>query len=127
MPSPIESVTTAALSAALDAAVRQHAVIASNIANAGSIGYVPLRLAFDEHLAAARGSLRERGRLDDAAVESLRALQEAAPEPAPAGQQVQLDAEMSELARNAVHFQALTQGVARHLSMLSMAAADGRK
>ena len=40
---------------------------------------------------------------------------------------VQLDAEMAELASNSVHFQALLQGLSRHLSILALAAADGRK
>lgn len=126
MPSPIEAITTAALSAALDAAARQHAVTATNLANAGSAGFTPLRLGFDEQFAAARLALREHGRLDAAAVESLRSLRDVAPDAA-AGETVHLDVEMAELARNAVHFQALTQGVARHLSLLAMAAADGRR
>ena len=127
MPSHIEAITTAALSAALDAASRQHAVTAANIANAGAAGFTPLRLAFDEQLAAARLVLRERGLLDAGAIETLRGLRETVPAAAVPGETVQLDVEMAELARNAVHFQALTQGVARHLSILAMAAADGRK
>jgi flagellar basal-body rod protein FlgB len=127
MPPHIEALTTAALSAALDAAARQHAVAATNIANAASAGFVPLRLAFDEHLASARAALRERGSLDPATLETLRGLREVVPEAAAAGGAVRLDVEMAELARNAVHFQALTQGVARHLSILALAAADGRR
>lgn len=127
MPSSIEAITTAALSAALDAASRQHAVTASNIANAGVAGYAPLRLAFDEQFAAARTVLGESGRLDAGAVDALRSMRAATAEPVEGGEHVQLDVEMAELARNAVHFQALTQGVARHLSLLAMAAADGRR
>jgi flagellar basal-body rod protein FlgB len=127
MPSHIEALTTAALSAALDAASRQHALTATNIANAGSSGYAPARLSFAEQLAAAQGVLRENGRLDAGAVEALRGMRDATPEVADGGGQVQLDVEMAELARNAVHFQALAQGMARHLSLLAMAAADGRK
>jgi flagellar basal-body rod protein FlgB len=40
---------------------------------------------------------------------------------------VQLDAEMSELARNAVEYQALVQGLSRHLGLMALAAADGRR
>jgi flagellar basal-body rod protein FlgB len=127
MPSPIEAITTAALSAALDAATRQHGVIAGNIANSTSNGYTPMRLSFDEQLAAARTTWRERGRLDEAALDVIRELRETVPEAGALGASVQLDVEMSELARNAVHFQALTQGVARHLSILALAAADGKK
>jgi len=126
MQSPLEAVTNAALSAALDAAGRRHAVVAANIANANAEGYVPLRLSFEAHLAEARAILREKGALDAAGLASLRSLRAVAAEAGEPGT-VQLDVEMVELARNAVHFQALAQGVARHLSILALAAADGRK
>lgn len=122
MPLPIEAVTTAALSAALDAASRRQALIASNIAHAGTEGYVPQRL-FEASLQEARDVLAERGRLDLRAVDSMRSV----PTETVEGGKVRLDAEMAELARNAVQFQALVQGVSRHLSLLAMAAADGRK
>lgn len=127
MPVPIESITTAALSAALETAGRRQAAVAANIANASTPGYVPLQLSFDEHLAEARSVLREKGVLDLATVETLRAqpqpVFDAAGQPAP----VQLDAQMSELARNAVEYQALVQGLSRHIGLLALAAADGRR
>jgi flagellar basal-body rod protein FlgB len=123
----IETVTTAALSAALDASARRHAALAANIANASTEGYAPVRLSFDAHLGEAQAMLREKGMLDMASAESLRGavapLVDAAGEPAT----VRIDAEMSEVARNAVHFQALTQGLSRHLGLMAMAAADGRR
>lgn len=127
MPPSLESVTTAALSAALETASRRQGAVAANIANASTVGYVPLRLSFDAHLAQARTALQEKGVLDLAAAESLRA----GPEPVldatghPAA--VQLDAEMTELARNAVEYQALVQGLSRHLALLALAASDGRR
>lgn len=125
MTHPIESLTTAALGAALDAAQRRHAVVAANIANAGSEGYVPLRLSFEAQMEEARASLRERGWLDRGVLEALRNL------PQPAAEEgagpVQIDVEMTELASNALQFQALVQGMSRHLGMLAMAAGDGRK
>lgn len=127
MPASLESVTTAALSAALETASRRQAAVAANVANASTAGYVPLRLSFDAHLTQARTALREKGVLDLAAAESLRA----EPEPVlDAGGQpaaVQLDAEMTELARNAVDYQALVQGLSRHLALLALAASDGRR
>jgi flagellar basal-body rod protein FlgB len=127
MASQIEAVTTAALSAALETAARRQAAVAANIANASTDGYVPMRVPFDTHLAQAREMFRDKGALDLAAVESLRV--EAEPVLDAAGQPaaVQLDVEMTELARNAVQYQALTQGLARHLGLLALAAADGRK
>jgi flagellar basal-body rod protein FlgB len=41
--------------------------------------------------------------------------------------QARLDAEMVALARNAVRFQALAQGMSRHLGLLALAAGDGRR
>ena len=127
MPVPIESVTTTALSAALETASRRQAAVAANIANAGAPGYLPLRLSFDAHLADARAVLQEKGLLDLAAAESLRSAAEplfdAGGEPAA----VQLDAEMATLARNAVEYQALLQGMSRHLALQALAAADVRR
>ena len=127
MPIPIESVTTAALSASLETASRRQAATASNIANASTPGYVPLRLSFDAHLSEARAALRDKGMLDMAAAESLRAEAEPATEHGGQAATVQLDAEMSELARNAVEYQALVQGLSRHLALMALAAADGRR
>lgn len=127
MPTPIEAVTTAALSAALETASRRQAVVASNIANASTEGYVPLRISFDAHLADAQAALRDKGVLDLAAVDSLRGEVEPALDASGQPAAVQLDAEMTELARNAVQFQALAQGLSRHLGLLALAAADGRK
>lgn len=126
MPLPIETVTTAALSAALDAASRRQSVTAANIANASTEGYVPLRLSFDAQLADARTAVGQRGWIDEAALEQLRGMRDVAAQPAATGP-VTLDREMTELARNAVQFQALLQGVSRHLSLMALAAADGRK
>lgn len=126
MPLPIESVTTAVLSAALDAASRRHALTAANIANASTEDHVPLRLSFDAQLADARTLVEQRAWIDEAALEQLRGMRDVAAQPASSGP-VTLDQEMTELARNAVQFQALLQGVSRHLSLMGLAAADGRK
>lgn len=127
MPVPIEAMTTAALSAALTGASRRHAAVAANIANAGAQGYVPQRVSFEVHLDDAHAELRARGAIDATMLDALRGqaeeVRDAAGEPAT----VQLDLEMTELARNAVHFQTLTQALSRHLAMLALAAADGRK
>lgn len=123
----IEALTTAALSAAMEGAMRRQAVIAGNIANANAPGYAALRVSFDAQVAEARTALRERGLLDASAIDSLRGQVETVPGPGGAGAQVQVDVEMAELTRNAVQFQALAQGLSRHLAIQAMAAADGRK
>jgi flagellar basal-body rod protein FlgB len=88
---------------------------------------VPLRLAFDARLAEAKGVLLERGSLEPGHMSALRGELEPALDAAGAPTRVQLDGEMAELAANSVHFQALLQGLSRHLSILALAAADGRK
>ena len=127
MPTQIEAVTTSALSAALDAASLRQAVIAANVANAATEGYAPLRLAFESRLEDARAVLREKRWLDNRGIAALRELAEVQPQSEIGASAVQVDVEMTELARNAVQFQALLQGVARHLSLLALAAGDGRK
>jgi flagellar basal-body rod protein FlgB len=127
MPTPIEAITTAALSAALETASRRQAAVAANIANASTPGYVPQQVSFEAHLAEARSALRDKGVLDLAAAESLRARAEPMLDAAGQPAAVQLDAEMSELARNGVEYQALVQGLSRHLGLLALAAGDGRR
>lgn len=123
----IEALTTAALSAALDGASRNQAAIAANIANANTLDYVALGVSFDDQVAQARATLRDGGALDPSVIPSLRG--ELAPRPGADGApaKVQVDVEMAELARNAVHFQALAQALSRHLGLQALAAADGRK
>ena len=123
----IEAVTTGALSAALSAGAARQTAIAANIANAGTEGYVPMHVSFDAAIEEAREALRQRGSLDPSHLASLRGQVEPSLDGAGVATPVQLDAEMAELAGNSVHFQALLQGLSRHLSILALAAADGRK
>lgn len=126
MPASIESITTAALSAALDTSSRRHAALSANIANVQTEGYTPLQVVFDARLEDARGVLRETGWLDANSVAGLRGdIRPGGSDGTPA--KVQLDMQMAEMARNSVHFQALAQAVSRHLGMLALAAGDGRK
>lgn len=126
MPS-IEAVTTAALSAALDAATRRQAVVSANIANANSVGYTPLKVSFGEQLAEARASFQQKGWIAPAHLDAIRGTVEELLDPSGQPARVQLDAEMAELVRNAVDFQTLAQAVSRHLGMIALAAADGKR
>jgi flagellar basal-body rod protein FlgB len=120
----LEAITTAALSLGLEAASRRHQAIAANIANAGTQSYTPVRLAFEARLEEVRATLREKGSVDAFALSNVRLELEPVFE---AHGTVQIDAEVAEMARNAVHYQALAQGLSRHLSILAAAAADGKK
>ncbi|MDB5858707.1 MAG: flagellar basal body protein [Ramlibacter sp.] len=123
----LESLTTATLSKAMEAASLRQQAIAANVANVNSAGYAPLRLAFESRLAEARNSLHERGSVEPRDLEALRPALEPDVDDAGAPAPLQLDLQMADMARNAVHYQALAQGLSRHFALLSAAAGDGRK
>jgi flagellar basal-body rod protein FlgB len=127
MSNSIESITTAALSLALDAASARQQVIANNIANANTEGFVPHALDFEGQLEQARRALRERGRLDEAALRDMKFRQQPVLRIDGQPARVELDVEVGNMARNAVQYQALVKGLSRHLSMLSSAATEGKK
>lgn len=122
MTRPLEALTTATLALALDAASRRQEAFAANIANAGTPGFTPLQVEFESQLADARASLRSRGSVEPRDLEGVQ------PQVAPAlDEPLRLDGQVAEMARNAVHYQALAQGLNRHLALLAAAAGDGRR
>lgn len=123
----IEAVTRSALALALDTASLRQQAIANNIANANVLDYVPQRVSFDAQLADARRSMAQTGRLDAFALGQVRPHLEPALDASGLPETVKLDAQAADMARNAVHYQALVKGLSRHLSILAMAAGDGRK
>lgn len=123
----IEAVTRSALALALDAASLRQQAIAANVANANVVGYVPQRVSFEAQMVAVQRSMEQSGRIDAFALAQVRPSIEPAVDDAGVPRQVQLDVEAADMARNAVHYQALVKGLSRHFSILSMAANDGRK
>jgi flagellar basal-body rod protein FlgB len=123
----IEAVTRSALALALDAASLRQQAIAGNIANANAIGYVPQRVSFEAQLVDAQRSLANTGRVDAFALSQVHPRIEPAVDANGVAAEVKLDVEAAEMARNAVHYQALVKGLSRHFAVLSMAAGDGRK
>ena len=123
----IEAATSAALTLALDAASLRQQAIAATIANANVNGYVPQRVSFEAQLEDARQSMAHIGRLDPVSLGQVQPRLEPAVGRFGSSSLVQLDMEAAEMARNAVHYQALVKGLSRHFSILSMAAGDGRK
>lgn len=124
----IEAITTAALGLALDAAALRQQAHAANIANAATPGYAPVRVSFEAQLDDARRALESQGRLDGDSLAGV----EPGLEPAPLDEsglpaKVLLDAEVADMARNSVHYQALLKGLSRHYAVLSAAIADGKK
>lgn len=123
----IEAVTTRALTLALDAATLRHQVLATNIANAQTPGYVPQRLAFEDQLVQAARDLAARGHIESSSLDGLQMKLQPQLDEAGRVQPLRLDTEMVELSRNAVHYQALVKGLARHFAVLQAAVGDGRR
>ncbi|HRI55460.1 MAG TPA: flagellar basal body protein [Anaerolineae bacterium] len=111
----VESITTRALSLALDAASMRQRVIASNIANASTPGYAPQRVSFEAELAAADQGFALSARVEPAPVATGLT----------AG--VQLDVEVAALAQNTVHQQVLLKALQRHMAMLATAVSEGKR
>ncbi len=126
----IEATTTAAISLALDAASLRHRAIASNMANAGTEGFIPQRVNFDAYVQEARRTISEQGRLDAQTLRNLMEIpltMEPLVDSAGLPVKVQLDAETAGMAQNSVHYQALLKGLSRHLGVLYSAASDGKR
>jgi flagellar basal-body rod protein FlgB len=122
----IDALTPTVLSLALDAASLRHQVLATNIASAGLPGRAAQRVSFEAHVANAAGSApvtASRWAGEPALQVRMRA------EPAAGGitPAVQLDAEVAALARNALHYQVLVAGLARHMALLALAVSEGRR
>lgn len=125
----IGGVTSQLIGVALDAMLVRHSAIAHNIANADTPGYVPVRVAFEEHLA---GHVGRSGDFADAAlsrqVESLRqALDEGSLVSKNAGGTVELDLEMVELTMNTLRYQALLTASGKRGEIMAMAIRGGRR
>ena|SRR5450830_1196070 len=123
----IESITVQALSAALDAASLRQQVLATNIANVNTPGYVAQRIDFEEQLESARRLVDSQGSADAFSLENaqmrIRPNLDAQGRPS----SVKLDMEMADVARNAIHYQALVKGLSKHYAILSSAVSDGKK
>lgn len=108
---------------ALDAAAVRHAVHSANIANASVEGYQPLRVEFEDQLAAARSALVGR---DDAAAQRAAASLEPQVVPEAEAQPVQLDREVALMMENSVRYQALLSALGKNGAMLRLAIREGR-
>ncbi len=127
---PIEGTTAVAVGRALDAASLRQEAIAANIANANTPGYRPVRVRFEESLAALRSRLETTGSVEAADLERMHATVE--PDPTAAagangGSMVALDQEVANLAANSLHYQVLLRGLNRQLSIIGAAINDGKR
>ncbi len=124
---------TQLLKLALDAASLRHQVTSANIANSATVNYRPLRVNFEEQLrretslSTAPGTvLATAGQRPDMAA---RIAPHIAPriEFDPAASSVAIDREMTELSRNAIHYQALLKVLNSKFELTGMAINDGRR
>ncbi|WP_426303921.1 flagellar basal body rod protein FlgB [Acidovorax facilis] len=121
----IEAVTQNMLGLALDASHLRQVAISSNIANANTRGYRPLKVDFEGQLADARQSLQLRGFVEPRHLSAVQPMLSTTPE----GLQepVQVDMQMAALSENSVQYQALLKGLSRQLTLMSIAVSDGKK
>jgi flagellar basal-body rod protein FlgB len=108
---------------ALDAASLRHAALSANVANATTEDYRPLRVSFEDQLAAARNALLSRDEtVSRRALDSLQPRIEAG-DPL---RRIHLDQEMSALMQNALRYQALLTAMSKNGAILRAAVHEGR-
>lgn len=124
MSNSTEAVTTAVMRLALDGTAMRHQALASNIANAQTAGYAPVRVAFEGELSRARQRLV-------AGENPAAVLADAAPVASEiegsAGVAAPLDMQVAELAQNVVQYQALLKGWSKRMAILSAAINEGKR
>ena len=123
----VEAITTAALALALDAATVRQQVMAANIANHGTEGYVPQRLNFASLMQEARRALNGKSGLDGFALAGVRLQLEPVLDAQGQPAKVHLDEQVADMAQNAVQYQLLARGLNRHFAILSSAVSDGKR
>lgn len=102
---------------ALDAASLRQRALAANIANAGNVAYQRQAVSFEDKLR----TLASRSALAGASTASLQPhlVNDSAPGA--------LDQDVTALAGNALHFQALLKALNAELELMGLAAGDGRR
>ena len=130
MISDLGGTTIQLVSTALDAASLRHMVIANNVANVSSQNYTPLKVSFENQLAAVEGDLLSRK--DDGTLTARLASIKPSIETDPMADSgnnpgVKLDMEMARMAQNVVHYQALLKGLASEMSVIRLAVNEGRR
>lgn len=123
----IEALTTATLALAMDAANLRQQAIAANIANHATQGYVPQKLDFAGHMEEVRRSIASTGTVDPAALGAVRLQLQPVLDVHGQPGKVRLDAEMADMAQNAVQYQVLARTLNRHFAVLATAVSEGKR
>lgn len=125
----LNGVTSQLASLALDVASLRHEVIANNIANVQTDGYVAKRVSFEEHLIGLMGETRSSAQ-ESHQIQQLdelkQRLQSGDLVEGSTDETVHLDTEMTKLAQNVIHYQSLLQALKGRGEILRMAISEGR-
>jgi len=124
----ISNSTTHALMLALDAASLRHQTIANNIANVNTPGYTPLKVNFEEQLAAYRRALDGDERAMGEALRNVKGFVEQDMSAVAEGEtKLMLDMEVAKLSQNVVHYQSLLRVLNGQMSIVTAAINEGRR
>ena len=136
MLSKIES-KTAVLEKALDAAWMKNEVISNNIANVNTPGFKKSYVSFEEQMASAAsefrtGSLRKDSKFlpigsDARRIPAPEIIQEPFTSAREDGNNVNIDVEMAELAKNTIKYNALITQISRQFNSIRTAINEGRR
>ena len=123
----IESLTTATVSMALDAASLRQQVIAANIANAGRPDFEAQRVSFEATLSGLQHPSSAGSSAPASPAFALRA--QLSPDLGSDGvpHAVALDSEVGALAQNTLHYQALVRGLSKYMSVMASAVSEGKR
>ncbi len=123
----LRDTTSIAVQRGLEGAARRQEAIAANIANAETPGYRPQRVAFEQSLRAAieRERSSTPGTMRSHAVDGVRPHVSHQPVLTSHPATIELEREMSDLAKTSLHYDALTRVLSKRLGMLRTAITGG--
>lgn len=121
-----ESGTVDLVKLSLDVASMRQQVLSNNIANWRSEGYTPARVNFEQQLTALQSQVRSGYVADASVAEQVQNLQpyvenDPSAVRTAADDPLALDAEVSEMAKNVLHYQALLTALGKRGSLLKLA------
>ena len=124
----LDSVTARLLALSLDASVMKQEVIANNIANINSVGFIPKAVTFERYLQDVSGfDGSGETELSQSQVNDIeqKLKQGDFVEEVNAGI-VELDTEMVKLTKNVIHYQTLIQAMSSRSQVLKLAISEGK-
>lgn len=119
--------TVALVKTALDSDIVKHRVLAHNIANANSTGYVPYQLNFDSRLEQLQSKIKTGGPIYNADLSALFPRVERNLLTQGLNPKVALDLEAAKLGGNVLHYQAVIRAYNQMTLLLGIAIKEGRQ